>query len=651
MSLGVSGIIGKLLDTYVLEPYIYDRNLQRNKDFNAGMEGESVANAIRSGISSSFGGTGQARQPRQYPIGNIPNNSFIAMQQQQQQPQAPAPVEQQPGFYDKIWDRIKVGETPDTDDPANAVFGYNRYRPEGPYRPITEMSYNDVIDYSRRVREHPDNTWNSGAIGAPQFVPGTLKSAWKSAGLGPEDLYTEANQRKAVDAHIKPMYEEYKAGTLSEDNFRDWLSTQWPSLKDSQGRQTISNQPAPSDTENLFASINNDVQQSQAELQQLQQESARATATPQGVPNASDLSRFAVTGDTLKDVYTQDVKQKIPQVQRGLNERFDKYVRHFQRMAINPNYTDAILPNLTSGTLAGESSLRNQMQEQRAGYVAKPNPWSDIRINPRDGKAYGIWNADGIRYEVPGVQSPATQGPLQYDIKQGLGGTQVTDIIGQPPLITKYPRFPPSETNIPPGDKALQQEKAKRRVKIGGQLYDQLYASKDTTSAIQSALNSAKDIHTGIWGNEIQALRKFGSLFGVKDWKEGAAQGENITNMATGIKLNLVTESKLFPTSDKDFEQVANMAPSLLMTENGMRILLEMKRMQVDHNEGLFKFAKDKYGQDYPSDPVILEYKTKIQESGVYKNLLERAEAEVEGANRNNPNREGIPSVMDLFGG
>lgn len=121
--------------------------------------------------------------------------------------------------------------------------------------------------------------------------------------------------------------------------------------------------------------------------------------------------------------------------------------------------------------------------------------------------------------------------------------------------------------------------------------------------------------------------------------------------MATGIKLNLVTESKLFPTSDKDFEQVANMAPSLLMTENGMRILLEMKRMQVDHNEGLFKFAKDKYGQDYPSDPVILEYKTKIQESGVYKNLLERAEAEVEGANRNNPNREGIPSVMDLFGG
>lgn len=82
--------------------------------------------------------------------------------------------------------------------------GYNEVLAYGAYgggdAKLTEMSLNEVAALGDEIRKHPDNPYNSGAVGKGQIVPKTLRSLISELGLTGEEKYDEKMQDKLIVA-------------------------------------------------------------------------------------------------------------------------------------------------------------------------------------------------------------------------------------------------------------------------------------------------------------------------------------------------------------------------------------------------------------------------------------------------------------------
>ena len=80
----------------------------------------------------------------------------------------------------------------------NEVLGYGRYG--YPERPLTEMTLDEVYDFGRSVLRHPENDFNSSAVGRYQIVGTTMRDLQETLGLSGDTRFTPEVQDRMARA-------------------------------------------------------------------------------------------------------------------------------------------------------------------------------------------------------------------------------------------------------------------------------------------------------------------------------------------------------------------------------------------------------------------------------------------------------------------
>lgn len=86
-------------------------------------------------------------------------------------------------------------------DPYSVVLGYGLFG--SPDRPLTEMTLDEVYDFGRQMLAHPDNNFNSSAVGRYQIVGNTLRDLQARLNLPGSTLYSAAVQDRMAHELIK----------------------------------------------------------------------------------------------------------------------------------------------------------------------------------------------------------------------------------------------------------------------------------------------------------------------------------------------------------------------------------------------------------------------------------------------------------------
>lgn len=95
------------------------------------------------------------------------------------------------------------------DSEYDITFGYGIYG--NPDKPLTQMTIGEVLDFQKKMKQHPENNkWGpsgnqpTSAVGAGQFVEGTLREQAQKLGLSMDTKFTPEVQ----DAMMKNLYSE-----------------------------------------------------------------------------------------------------------------------------------------------------------------------------------------------------------------------------------------------------------------------------------------------------------------------------------------------------------------------------------------------------------------------------------------------------------
>lgn len=100
-----------------------------------------------------------------------------------------------------------------------------------PPKPPTQMTLGEIGQWTRRTPGQPH------AIGRYQFIPSTLRSLTKRAGLPRSTLFTPAVQNRLADLLLQDAgIDTFQAGRLSRSRFMDNLALIWAGLPQKNGR-------------------------------------------------------------------------------------------------------------------------------------------------------------------------------------------------------------------------------------------------------------------------------------------------------------------------------------------------------------------------------------------------------------------------------
>ncbi|WP_266031230.1 M15 family metallopeptidase [Brucella intermedia] len=138
-----------------------------------------------------------------------------------------------------------LGHTEGTDKGAgyNETLGYGAYT-GGPVN-LTEMTLGDIDKLQTRMLRHPDNTWNSSAVGRYQVVRTTLRKVKKELGLTDDMKFTrEVQDRIAMQLLEGRGLSKWQSGQMSDEQFINNLALEWASLPKSNGRGAYKGQRA-----------------------------------------------------------------------------------------------------------------------------------------------------------------------------------------------------------------------------------------------------------------------------------------------------------------------------------------------------------------------------------------------------------------------
>ena len=138
-----------------------------------------------------------------------------------------------------------LGRTEGTDKGRgyNETLGYGAYT--GGDLDLTGMTLNEVDDIQSDMLKHPNNTWNSSAIGRYQIVRTTLRSLKKELGLTGDEIFSPQLQDQLAQALLERRgYSRWKAGEISTKAFLNNLAKEWASLPTAKGRGYYSGQRA-----------------------------------------------------------------------------------------------------------------------------------------------------------------------------------------------------------------------------------------------------------------------------------------------------------------------------------------------------------------------------------------------------------------------
>ncbi len=149
-----------------------------------------------------------------------------------------------------------IGDTEGTDrgDGYNETLGYGAYT--GGDVNLTEMTLGEVRTLQADMLSHPNNSWDSSAVGRYQIVGQTLQGLIEELNLPLDTKFTpELQDRLALHLLKRRGLQEWLGGTLTTEAFQDALSEEWASLPNSLGSGTYEGQRIGTDTAGLKGAL------------------------------------------------------------------------------------------------------------------------------------------------------------------------------------------------------------------------------------------------------------------------------------------------------------------------------------------------------------------------------------------------------------
>lgn len=156
--------------------------------------------------------------------------------------------------YRPLLDLIGHAEGTDRGDRYNETLAYGQFT-DGDVN-LVEMSLRDVDRLQTKMLDHPDNSWNSSAIGRYQIVRTTLRSIKRELALTPSTLFNEETQDRmacyllgvrGIDKHL--------AGRMKEDTLINNLAKEWASFPTMNGKGHYGGQNAAISVDDVRAAL------------------------------------------------------------------------------------------------------------------------------------------------------------------------------------------------------------------------------------------------------------------------------------------------------------------------------------------------------------------------------------------------------------
>lgn len=149
-----------------------------------------------------------------------------------------------------------LGKTEGTDRGRgyDETLGYGAYT--GGDVDLTRMSLDDVDALQTEMLKHPNNKFNSSALGRYQIIRTTLRSLKDELGLDGSETFTPELQDRLAQALLERRgLSRYKSGEISSKQFLNNLAKEWASLPKSNGRGAYAGQRAATDTSSVLNAL------------------------------------------------------------------------------------------------------------------------------------------------------------------------------------------------------------------------------------------------------------------------------------------------------------------------------------------------------------------------------------------------------------
>ncbi|UDF29949.1 UNVERIFIED_ORG: M15 family metallopeptidase [Roseateles sp. XES5] len=136
-----------------------------------------------------------------------------------------------------------IGHTEGTDkgDGYNETLGYGAYT--GGDVNLVGMTLGEIDKLQTQMLRHPNNSWNSSAIGRYQIIRTTMRKLKKTMGLTDDVLFSpELQDQMAMQLLEGRGLSKWQAGKMSDEQFMSGLSAEWASLPKANGKGSYRNQ-------------------------------------------------------------------------------------------------------------------------------------------------------------------------------------------------------------------------------------------------------------------------------------------------------------------------------------------------------------------------------------------------------------------------
>lgn len=145
------------------------------------------------------------------------------------------------GENKEMLDLIGKAEGTDRGDGYNETLGYGAYT-NGDVN-LTGMTLDEVDSLQTQMLNHPNNKWNSSAVGRYQITRTTMRSLRSEMGLTGSEKFTPALQDQMANRLLERRgLSKWRAGQISTAQFRNNLSLEWASLPNMGGTGSYAGQ-------------------------------------------------------------------------------------------------------------------------------------------------------------------------------------------------------------------------------------------------------------------------------------------------------------------------------------------------------------------------------------------------------------------------
>lgn len=136
-----------------------------------------------------------------------------------------------------ILDLIAYVEGTDKGRSYNETLGYGAFT-GGPVNLIS-MTLNEIRELQRQMLRHPDNTYNSSAVGRYQIVGTTLQGLIDDLGLSGDALFDKNMQDRLAMELVRRRMGQGRSGFYSEWQGFEMAGTPWATIQSGLGAQSI----------------------------------------------------------------------------------------------------------------------------------------------------------------------------------------------------------------------------------------------------------------------------------------------------------------------------------------------------------------------------------------------------------------------------